>query len=490
MISELDYAANSGENLSEYVATHFEKIYEYFTHQQSSFLIAKRNDLRVFFRNNRQVIKSLDLSVRANSSFIVLLIGACEQLGLLSEFKYLYRFIEQSNFEPGRRIEASALFLIGIRNAEDYITIYDDMIENLIYAYREEEDNSKKVIATLVNYYMQIIHNFGQFNGAFVFRIQNKIQNSIESSSSCNLLNNSFLIEVLNINVHNFEKAYSEILQLTDQYLGKKEIFQPSDLSRFLIEENTDYVKELDSIEQNFLSIRDLSVKMYQQIDDDELFYSLERGVAVLTKTNQLLTYMNSYGKMHYNKLRSAFENISDKCLEDNIHIIDWGCGQGMASLVYLDYIKSHKMSKNIKQFTLIEPSLVALKRASLHIEKMSNSSNLCTINKDFDSLKNDMLNFNFTSVNVNLHLFSNILDIDNFSMEKLLKNIQHNFKGINYFICVSPYVTDLKTSRIDGFVGYFSKFDDFQLLYSIDNKKGEWKNNWSRVIRIFYVNI
>ena len=31
-----------------------------------------------------------------------------------------------------------------------------------------------------------------------------------------------------------------------------------------------------------------------------------------------------------------------------------------------------------------------------------------------------------------------------------------------------------------------FSNYPEFALLESIDNKKGQWKSNWSRVVRVF----
>ena len=66
-------------------------------------------------------------------------------------------------------------------------------------------------------------------------------------------------------------------------------------------------------------------------------------------------------------------------------------------------------------------------------------------------------------------HLFSNILDIDEFSLTNLLKLIEFNFSGDNYFICVSPYINDIRTSRLDAFVKYFSKKANFKKIESID---------------------
>jgi len=490
IISELSSNANTIEELSKYLELHFEQVYEYFTHQKYTLLMKEKNNLRLFLKNHRSVINSLDLSNRTQSSFIVLLIGVCEQLGLLSEFRFLYQLMQKSKFNPGKRIEAAALFLIDIRNAEDYIDRYDSIIEYLIYAYREEEDNGKNVTTTLVNYYGQVVYNFGQFNKTFVQKFQSKIQYSIQEIPACNLLNSTFLQDVLNIDINNFRKAYSQIQDLTDKFLQKKEAIPLYVQNSYLIEKNTDYAAALVLQDKSFSAIRNLSIQMCKNhIDDEnEVFYSLERGIAILTERSQLAAYMKSYGKMHYAKLNSAFEALSFENYDDNIHVIDWGCGQGLASLVYVDYLKNSDFKKNIQQITLIEPSIVAIKRASLHVKHMIEDVNIYTVNKDFDSLKS--YDFSTVSCKVNLHLFSNILDMDSFSIEKLVKHIREQFHGKNYFICVSPYVTDLKTAKIDAFAKYFNKFDNFKMIYEVDNKKGEWKNDWSRVIRIFSVEL
>ena len=117
----------------------------------------------------------------------------------------------------------------------------------------------------------------------------------------------------------------------------------------------------------------------------------------------------------------------------------------------------------------------------------MSNTKNntkiINTINKDLDSLvAKDFLKENKTRI----HLFSNILDMDVFSLSKLIELIKNNFPGENYFLCVSPYITDLKTARIDSFVNAFSDNTDFEELYKVNNKNGEWINNWTRVVRVF----
>ena len=174
-----------------------------------------------------------------------------------------------------------------------------------------------------------------------------------------------------------------------------------------------------------------------------------------MTDENQLYAYMNSYGNMHYEKLIEALKTLPKAFFDEETNIIDWGCGQAMASMAYFDFLNQIGTEQVIKNLTLIEPSEIALKRASLHIRNFSPATDIHTINKDLDALVNE--DFIKNKTNTHIHLFSNILDIDEFSLTALLQLVDSNFPGDNYFICVSPYINDTRTSRLDAFVKFFS---------------------------------
>ena len=52
--------------------------------------------------------------------------------------------------------------------------------------------------------------------------------------------------------------------------------------------------------------------------------------------------YISSYGDMHQAKLFEAFYLIDEyyRVNEKKIQIIDYGCGQGIGSMVFLDILK------------------------------------------------------------------------------------------------------------------------------------------------------
>lgn len=95
-----------------------------------------------------------------------------------------------------------------------------------------------------------------------------------------------------------------------------------------LVEQNTEYSKKLYQIDDpRFDDIMELTIRIGYE-DDSDVFKSLDRGTAVLSKDSQMVCYMNAYGKMHQAKLEYAFCDIVEDFLEQKeINIIDYGCG-------------------------------------------------------------------------------------------------------------------------------------------------------------------
>ena len=143
----------------------------------------------------------------------------------------------------------------------------------------------------------------------------------------------------------------------------------------------------------------------------------LNHGTAILQNEEQLCCYLAAYGEMHKGKLKCALAKFPFKSLDKNFEIIDWGCGQGLASVYMADCLRYFGLIDKLQKVTLIEPSITALKRAKLHVEQAVG-----------DEVYIEGLNYYLPSVDVSLkdeaigglhieepiciHLFSNILDI------------------------------------------------------------------------------
>ena len=235
------------------------------------------------------------------------------------------------------------------------------------------------------------------------------------------------------------------------------------------------------------------------------------RGVYPLSTERELNQYIFSYGNMHYAKLKSALSHLPVNLFQKDLEIIDWGCGQGIATITLLEL----KRPKNVK-FTLIEPGLLVLKRAALNTKCFfeaytSGAFNCKTINKGFDDLiRSDV---STSSDRTKIHLFSNTLDIEGrYSQLDLVNLIKHTQSGKNYFVCCSPYIDFGKRQKIDTFVSSFRRMNGFHLYCSVDNsKEDEWwecnrhfkgyslcrdkdcedcNEKWTRIIRVFSVEL
>lgn len=471
--------SNSSLELETYLNSNLKLVNE-LSNSNIDLLIDEKNDIEEFILLKRAVIEDLDFDFTHNKAFIAYLFNFCERLNLVAAAQITYSILENSNIIIGSRLEAAKIYLLDGNFNVDYIINFEQICIKLEYATINEEDNEQKVIETFFNYFLKVIKDT---NMSFSLQLVQKLRNAI-TNNEYTFLKNPFILQLLDLDYNITKTAYNKALEL----LGKSNSFFISipynfDFS-FLIEENTNYVKLLNSAAANFHSIRQISVDQFALINDSNVFYSLQRGVKIIENENQLFSYLKSYGKMHHTKLVSSFKHLPDYIFNKNPHCIDWGCGQGMASMTLLEYLNNYDIAQSILQITLIEPSQLALKRASLHVSKFTNNTKIInTINKDLDSLvANDFLQVNKTRI----HLFSNILDMDVFSLSKLIDLIKANFPGENYFLCVSPYITDLKTARIDSFVNAFSSNDGFEELFKINSKSDNWINGWTRVIRVF----
>lgn len=231
-----------------------------------------------------------------------------------------------------------------------------------------------------------------------------------------------------------------------------------------------------------FLGMRDTAISMLpsDRMVLDKLYNDLKRGTGILDDEIHLNMYLRCFGKMHKAKLDTAYECIpADINLFSNeIEIYDWGCGQGIATICLLDYLKANHISYDIKNIHLIEPSVAAVKRACDVIGCFDADISVTTTTKVFDKLQ--QADFS-PSEAIKLHLFSNILDVDSFDLARFIHLFQQCFSGTNYFICVGPYYSNNR--RVDEFVAATAPDSVFAVM---NREKGAWLKEWTISMRLF----
>ena len=113
--------------------------------------------------------------------------------------------------------------------------------------------------------------------------------------------------------------------------------------------------------EPSFEKVRNISCDFIQKLPSDlidELFDQLNRGIESLDNEPLLQMYFYSYGQMHAEKLMYAFKQLSPYVKSaEKIDIVDYGCGQGLATMCYHDFIKNYNLQQQVRSIILIEPS-------------------------------------------------------------------------------------------------------------------------------------
>ncbi len=174
----------------------------------------------------------------------------------------------------------------------------------------------------------------------------------------------------------------------------------------------------------------------------------------IYTEELQLNAYLVSYTDWHKGKLAKAFTLLNEP-LPRQINIIDWACGQGIATLFILDYIRQNVLPCSIREVILIEPSKMALERAVYLINKAAPDIVIRFVNKKINDVTANDLVFNHQAPIY--QMFSNILDIGGIDHKHLTQILYTNRLYSNTLVCVSPYYLS-GNIRINSFFNYFQR--------------------------------
>ncbi len=176
----------------------------------------------------------------------------------------------------------------------------------------------------------------------------------------------------------------------------------------------------------------------------------VNHGISLLKSEDELNCYLAAYGKMHQEKIKTAISSIDElsEILKEGYQIIDWGCGQGLATLCFLDFLEENHISNKPEKIVLIEPSQAAINRAKSFIEtKEIPNCKIIEINKFLNDVEFEDVN---TTCNITLNFFSNILDITSVDLQTTADVVKKNLIGTQYFFCVGPLNSN--STRIDEF--------------------------------------
>lgn len=432
--------------------------------------ILQKDDIERLILLKNGIISHYDFQTVESRSFILILLDLCERFALHSCIPRIMTIIQRNDIVINKRMTAALKFLFPRPSSnEELVGHFDEICELLNDAIVEEEDNPSKALVTFLNYYGHIVYN-------------TNIDYATEAKQKfCDLNNNgeyNWLKQIEDISlldVSNSQSVYQQIEEKIDTLTTSISSVAVEPEDNLLIEEGTDYCYALSLVPNNFISIRQISVDRANGILNG-------RGVDQLHSEEEMFEYLKRYGKMHYAKLISSFESTFPQHFDTPVNIVDWGCGQGLATITLLEKYGS----LDVRYITLVEPSEIVLKRAALHCRKFATNGKLKTVCKKLDDVASSDIKVQCDVPTI--HLFSNILDIDDYSSQHLLSIIDSIITCNNYFVCVSPYIDDIKTARLNSFMRHFSNQPTFVLYHNEENTKyGEfWQCNNSFLKRHF----
>lgn len=450
----------SADSLKQFLHENMQQINDFHNSTYGN-VIASRDAIERYILLKGNLISQLDFSVGYARSFVLILLDYCERFNLIAGMARIHAILSRNQIAINQRQQAALLFLYPrpVSNSQ-LVERFHPICQQLQRAVDTEEDTPVYVVATFCNYYSILVNDTPP---GFAKQGREELIAAI-TANRYPFLNHPAITALAAIELDDTQAAYTDIQALIDQLLEKRAIpptgyGTETDDNVLLIEGDTYYAELLQTVAPDFDSIRRISVDHATGMD-------IQRGVKILELESELFEYMKRFGNMHKAKLQVAY-NMLPREVASPINLVDWGCGQGFASMLFIEQFGS----ESINVVTLIEPSEAALKRAALHLRKYAPAIQLKTVRRKLNELCSAHLTAPSTGTTV--HLFSNILDIDDYSLEHLIHLIETSQTGMNTFVCVSPYIDEIKTERLESFMRYFKKnYATFDLLLDVQNSK------------------
>ncbi|WP_201633994.1 hypothetical protein [Psychrobacter immobilis] len=227
-----------------------------------------------------------------------------------------------------------------------------------------------------------------------------------------------------------------------------------------------------------------------------------------LNSIEQAVTYTTLYGKSHFDRFSNVIgqimgRNTRTEAVTKTINIVDYGCGQGIASLALLSYLETYVNCENFTlNFHLIEPSQTTLDLAVLLVTKVSLR---VAANITIHQYHKDLAGFlavdsnALTPADYSLHLFSNVLDIT--QVQQLIPTLStylQSIEGKQMVIAVGPQYSNnyeglqqLKLSLSN--VTIKQDIADFSVeseIYSVTNNHWKHERSYGVMMGLCFKNI
>lgn len=484
IVKKLEKALSSKESIFAFIENDLIELSDSLSINDFEILFNERDKLYALIAGNQNLITEVPIN-NSSIKFIYLLIEISQRLGHRSNFLYLLQIIEDNGFNIGSRIEAASLFYGYGVNGDILLQRFEAIHNKLQYALIDEADQEILVYTCFIDYYTFLVVHFNIFTPYIIKNFHNKVL-YIKKNNKDSFLNHPIIEDILDIPLSDINYAIIQFNKCLEGFKKNTLSFIANKSQNLSIEKNSDYCNSIEkNTIVNFNTFLTISKSIYKKYFDTSVYKSLNRGIEVIETPMQLAGYMHSFGEMHAEKIKSTFHYLLEIHDYKEIDVFDWGCGQAISSICFCDNLKSAELINIINKIILIEPSTLAIKRAGYNLSHYIPTKKIKLINKDINNIASSDISSNTIP---KVHFFSNILDVETFSIQFLVTTIKTNFKGLNYFICTSPKLPSPRDIRIQLFVKEFNKNQSFKMLFQISQGKGEWRidKQWTRTIYVF----
>lgn len=187
-------------------------------------------------------------------------------------------------------------------------------------------------------------------------------------------------------------------------------------------------------------------------------------------RADDMQKYLSENGKMQKALIYDSLEQFIERFNGKNITIIDWGCNQGIASMLVIDYIKEKQLNINVDIVVLIDDEEKALSRAMIHLKTLKKDNlDLIIINSKNDK---SIKQLNKIKNQITLNLFVN-------------DKMPIDFSSINHEIFFKAYVMCLSNNNQKFVLDIFRKIS---LNLTIENiiERSDRIGKYKRFEKIF----
>lgn len=196
-------------------------------------------------------------------------------------------------------------------------------------------------------------------------------------------------------------------------------------------------------------------VNYFHQNPEQNLSYSTfssrtNRATNALISEKEAIFYIVAYGWQHYQSMQYLLAETIDVTsdAQENIRVVDYGCGQGVATLAFMDYLAKKGMAQqSALEVHLIEPSKVSLDIAKRLIERLAKVYGMqLSIHCQQRTLDTALIPLN-SKCRETFHLLSNVIDIQ--TVQTTLPNLAKQMKsctGMNFLFATCPRYANAQT--------------------------------------------